>query len=95
MIRIFYLFFLSPPFPFLSVAPLLLCHFFFLSPPSSTHRRTKPLPSADRLRPTPSIASGLVDRSGFPHLHSAVGSWLCFGVRWYRGLDRCVVSTFG
>ena len=40
------------------------------------------------------LCSGLVDRSGFPHLHSAAGSWLCSDVRWYRGWDRCVVSTF-
>ena len=31
------------------------------------------------------LCSGLVDRSGFPHLHSAAGSWLCSSMRWYRG----------
>ena len=31
------------------------------------------------------LCSGLMDQSGFPHLHSAARSWLCSGVRWYRG----------
>ena len=41
------------------------------------------------------LCFGLMDLSGFPHLHSTARSWLCFSVRWYRGWDQCVVSTFG
>ena len=63
-----YLFFSSPS-PFLPVTPLLLRHFFFLSPPSSTCRRPKPLPSADRLKPTPPSASD-------PHRQSPPILWI-------------------
>ena len=69
MIRIFYLLFLSPPSPFLPVTPLLLRHFFFLSPPSSICHWPKPLPSADRLRPMPLSASD-------PHRRLPPASWI-------------------
>ena len=48
----------SPPSPF-----------FFLSPPSSTCRQPKPLPSANRLKPTPPSASD-------PHRQSPPILWI-------------------